>query len=91
MIYKLRQIKLDKLYQYLLIALAFSMPLTVAGANFIIVLIVLLWIFSGNYKSKFLRIKQSKLMLASIIFYSIHILFLCWLYSSELNCGSRQI
>ena len=78
MIYKLNKINLAKLYQYLLILLAFLIPLTVAGANSIIVLIVLLWIFSGNYKSKFLRIKQSKLLLASIIFYGIHILGMLW-------------
>ena len=45
---------LDKTYQYLLIILAFLMPLTVAGANFVVVLIVLLWFFSGNYKFKVL-------------------------------------
>ena len=78
MIYKLSKINLAKLYQYLLILLAFLMPLTVAGANLIIVLIVLLWIFSGDYKSKFLHIKQSKLLLASIIFYGIHILGMLW-------------
>ena len=44
---------LEKTYQYLLIALAFLMPLTVSLANLVIVIIVLLWLCSGNYKSKY--------------------------------------
>ena len=69
---------LDKTYQYLLIILAFLMPLTVAGANFVVVLIVLLWFFSGNYKFKVLAILSNKLMIASILFYLIHVLGMLW-------------
>ena len=46
-------LNLDKVYQYLLIALAFIFPLTVAGGNLVIGIIVLIWLFSGNYKAKF--------------------------------------
>ena len=69
---------LDKTYQYLLIILAFLMPLTVAGANFVVALIVLLWFFSGNYKFKVLAILSNKLMIASILFYLIHVLGMLW-------------
>jgi len=71
-------INLDKFYQSLLIVLAFLMPLTVFGANVVITIICLVWLFSGNYKSKLNQIISSKLMLASIIFFSIHILGLLW-------------
>ena len=47
---------LDKTYQYLLISLAFLMPLTVSGANTIIVIICFLWLFSGDYKAKYNQI-----------------------------------
>ena len=69
---------LDKTYQYLLIALAFLLPLTVFGGNLIIALIVLLWLFSGDYKAKYNQIMSSKLMIASILFFSMHILGLLW-------------
>ena len=46
-------LNLDKTFQFLLIILAFLMPLTVFGGNLIIVIICVLWLFSGNYKSKF--------------------------------------
>lgn len=69
---------LEKIYYYLLVLLAFLMPLTVFGANLIIVIICLLWIFSGNYKSKFNQIVSNKLMVASIVFFVIHLLGLLW-------------
>ena len=43
MVRMLNQFNLDKTYQFLLIGLAFLLPLTVFGANLIIVVICLLW------------------------------------------------
>ena len=74
----LERFDLDKTYQYLLIALAFLMPLTVIGANLIIIIIVLLWLCSGNYKSKYNDIIGSKLMIASIGFYILHLIGMFW-------------
>ena len=70
--------ELDKVYQYLLIILAFLMPLTVFGANLIIVIIVFLWFLTGNYKLKFYQIFDNKLMVASIVFFAIHVIALLW-------------
>jgi O-antigen ligase len=78
---------LDKTYHFLLSTLAFLMPLTVAGANFIIVLICFFWIFSGEYKSKFNQIIESKLMVASILFFCVHIAGLLW--TEDLEWGIR--
>ena len=69
---------LEKTYQYLLIALAFLMPLTVSLANSVIVIIVLLWLCSGDYKSKYNEIISSKLMISSILFYILHIIGMFW-------------
>jgi len=69
---------LEKLYKYLLILLAFLMPLTVFGANFIIVIIVTLWFFSGDYRSKYQQIGSNKLLIASVIFFSLHVIGLIW-------------
>ena len=74
----LERLDQEKKYHYLLLILAFLMPLTVSGANLIIVAICCLWLFSGNYKNKYLTIIDSKLMLASIIFFSLHVLGLIW-------------
>ena len=76
---------LDKTYQFLLIILAFLMPLTVFGANLIIVLICVLWLMSGNYKYKFQQIISNKLILASIIFFLLHLVGLIW--TDDLSWG----
>ncbi len=74
----LTKIKLDKVYQYLLILLSFLSVLTVFGANLIIVIIVFLWLLSGDYKSKYIEIISNKFLLASILFFCIHLFGLLW-------------
>jgi O-antigen ligase len=76
---------LEKTYHYLLATLAFFIPLTVFGANLVIVFICLLWIFSGGFKAKFMKIKESKLMIASISFFLIHVVGLIW--TEDLSWG----
>ena len=74
----LERFDLEKTYQYLLISVAFLMPLTVSGANTIIVIICFLWLFSGDYKSKYNQIMSSKLIIASILFFCLHVIGLLW-------------
>jgi O-antigen ligase len=61
-----------------LIALAFLLPLTVFGANLIIVIICLLWLISGQYKNKLKQITGNKLIIASIVFFLMHVVGLLW-------------
>ena len=80
-----KNLNLDKTYQSLLIMLAFLMPLTVFGANLMIVIICVLWLISGNYKSKFDQIINNKLMIASIVFFCLHVIGLFW--TEDLSWG----
>ena len=73
-----KHLNLDQIYQYLLIALAFMFPLTVAGGNLVIGIIVLIWLLSGNYQAKFNQIINNKLAVLSILFFSLHVLGLIW-------------
>jgi O-antigen ligase len=82
-----QNVSLDRIYQYLLISLAFFMPLTVFIANVIIVIIVLLWLFSGSYKIKLQQIFNNKFIIASIGFYLLHIIGLIW--TEELEWGFK--
>jgi len=79
------KINLDNTYQLLLIILAFLMPLTVSGANTIIVIICVLWLLSGDYKSKINQIISSKLMIASLVFYFLHVIGMIW--TEDVNWG----
>ena len=74
----LKNFTLKMFYQYALIALAFLLPLTVFGANLIIVTIVLVWLLSGDYKTKYVEIINNKFLVASIIFFSLHVIGLLW-------------
>ena len=74
---------LDRIYQYLFIAAMFLLPLTVVGNNIAIWSITLIWLFSGNYKTKFKEVLSSKLACASIIFFIVHILGLLWTENIE--------
>ena len=73
-----KNLNLDKTNQFLLIILAFLMPLTVFGANIIVVVICLLWLFSGDYKSKYNQIISNKFILVSILFFFAHVIGLLW-------------
>jgi len=85
----LETFNLEKTYQYLLIILAFLMPLTVSLANVIIVIIVLLWLCSGDYKSKYNEIISSKLLISSIVFYVLHIIGMFW--TADLEWGFHTL
>ena len=54
------------------------MPLSVSLANTIVVIIVLLWLCSGDYKSKYNEIISNKLMISSIVFYILHVIGMFW-------------
>jgi O-antigen ligase len=85
----LERLNLEKTYHYLLILLAFFMSLTVSGANIIIFIICCLWLFSGDYRAKYNQIISSKLMIASILFYCLHIIGMFW--TEDLNWGFHML
>ncbi len=69
---------LEKTYHYLLVSLGFFLPLTVAGGNLIIGIIVLIWLFSGGYQRKISQIINNRLAIASVLFFSAHVVGLIW-------------
>jgi len=84
-----RRLRFDKVEQFLLLALIFLLPLSVSGANVIIVLILISWLFSGSFKAKFGQIRNSKLVIASIIFFSLHMIGLLW--TDDLHWGGKIV
>jgi len=84
-----RQIGIEKCYQFLLVTLAFLLPLTVAGANITIGVIGVLWFFSGDYKNKLNSILGNKLSVASIVFFFVHVLGLYW--TEDMSWGLHMV
>ena len=69
---------IDRVNQYLLIAAFFFLPLTVVGNNIAIWLITIIWLLTGNYKTKLHQIKNNSLAMASILFFLAHLVALLW-------------
>jgi O-antigen ligase len=74
----LDRINIDKTYQFLLIFLAFLLPITVFGANVIIGIIVILCFVTGTFKDNLSQILANRLLVSSIIFYLLHLIGLLW-------------
>ncbi len=70
--------KINDINAYLLIVFAFLLPLTVAGANIIDAVIVLLWLARGTFKEDWNEVKNNKVVLAVLGFYLLHIVGLLW-------------
>jgi len=85
----LSRINLNQVYQFLFISLAFLFPLTVSGGTVLAVTLIVLWVFSGNYRSKFEQIVSNKLSLACIAFFALHLVGLLW--TEDLDWGLHMI
>ena len=68
----------DRVLQYLIVIFAFIFPLTVFGGNLLALLILTLWLLSGNYKEKFQRIFESKLAISSFLFFLVFLTSVLW-------------
>jgi O-antigen ligase len=74
---KLRE-SIDNINSYLLMLVAFFLPLTVFGGNLFAVLIFLLWIIKADFKSDFHRLKNNKLIIAVFLYLLVHVIALLW-------------
>ena len=81
--------QIDRIFQYLFIGSIFFLPLTVVGNNIFMWVIVLIWLFSGDYLNKFQEVKANKLALASILFFLVHLLGLFW--TEDLSWGFEML
>jgi len=82
-------INLNQVYQFLFIALVFLFPLTVTGGTVLSVTLIVLWVFSGNYRSKYEQIVSNKLSLACIAFFVLHLVGLLW--TEDLDWGLHMV
>ncbi|WP_457594569.1 O-antigen ligase family protein, partial [Hydrogenimonas sp.] len=81
--------RLDLWINYLIVALGFTLPISVAANNFLLVLILLLWLAAGGFKERWERIKSNWAAIAILLFFALHIVAL--LYSSDPKAGVVKI
>ena len=79
------KINFNKYINYLIVLFAFVFPLSLAGANIVLGLILLLWIAERNFKNKFNILKNDKILLS--ILGIVVFITLSTLFSSHYNQG----
>ena len=63
---------------WLLILLAFTFMDSIAIGNILLTLILILWVFEGNFSEKFQAIRYNPFALAAVAFVGLHFLGLLW-------------
>lgn len=74
---------------WLVIVLAFSLPLYRPWLTLAATLVMILWLFGGDLRSQVARLRHHRLTLAILVFFSLSLASLAW--SSDPNEGLRYV
>lgn len=74
----MRNIQYDKYANYLIVAYAFALPISKAATVLFEVLLIALWFFQGDFKSKFNELKQSKFIIVLSLFLLLGVIAIGW-------------
>ncbi len=76
----------EKIFFVLVIVFAFIIPLSRALISLITVLLILFWLFEGDFKNKFKKIKDNRVLIAITLFILWNFITLLWTdYSGNLS------
>lgn len=82
-----KNINYEKIYLYLLLTFAFTLPLSRAAISFFTILLPFIWLIEGDFKRKFEQIKDSKVVLILALFIVFGYLSLSWTGVENLKDG----
>jgi len=81
---------INKIINYLIVALVFVIPISYSLRDVLLGLILILWVVEGNFKEKFEKLKAN-INIALFMYFSVFILrFLSNFWSSSLHDGSYK-
>ena len=86
-----RNINYEKMYLYLLIAFAFSIPISRALISFFTILLPLIWLIEGDFKRKFNQIKENKAVLLLSLFIIFGYISLSWTEIENIKDGFSSV
>jgi len=72
------KINFEKTFYYVVMIFAFTMPLSRAGISLFIILLPLLWILEGDFRKKYEKIRNNRLLLAIGVFLLFSIISASW-------------
>ena len=79
------RIDFTKVIYYSVLVFAFTMPLSRAGISLFIILLPLLWILEGDFRNKYEKIKNNRLLLAVGLFLLFSIISASWSQNLQLT------
>ena len=82
--------KIDDINSYLLITFAFFLPLSRAGISILSVLMILMWLFQGDFKKKYENLKDNVVIIALVLFVGFEFISLVWTTSENIGHGLDQ-
>ncbi|MCF6201083.1 MAG: O-antigen ligase family protein [Hydrogenimonas sp.] len=80
---------LDLWMNYLIVALGFTLPISIAANNILLTIIFILWLLAGNFKERWEKIKSNRAAIAILLFFALH--FAGLIYSSDTKTGFKEI
>jgi len=88
---KIMLLSLNSWINYVIIAYAFSIPVSRGGISILTTLMIILWLFEANYKEKFNFLKQIDFIKIFFLFIAFSYLSLLWTNSMYLGDGISYV
>ena len=87
----IQKIDFEKTYHYLLLAFAFTLPLSRATNNLFVGLLILLLILQGDYRQQLSRLRTSRFALSIAAFMSFTLLSLLWTENLDTGLNGKLL
>ena len=78
-----KKAKLQNINSYILILIAFSIPLSVAIPSILTAILLIIWLVIGNFRDNWNSIKENRVVIVVLLFTLLHIIGLLWTSSLE--------
>jgi len=85
----LKNTNITTVINYMAIVYAFVLPISRAGVSLFSILFVVLWIYEGNFKQKWVLIKNNKVLLSFLLFIFFSALSILW--TENMNDAKRPL
>ncbi len=85
------KIDYNKYINYIIVAYAFLLPISRAGISILTILMILLWIFQGDFKSKYENLKNNNVVVILALFIGFGYLSLFWTLSGQVGDGALLV
>jgi len=80
---------IEKINSWLIVALFFFLSISTALGSLLSALIFILWLIHANFKNQFSQIRSNKVVIASLLFFCLHLVGLLW--TNDILSGVEEV